>query len=311
MTQALVSIIIPCHNAERYVGESIESALAQTYVHKEVVVVDDGSTDSSLEVIRSFGKQIRCVTGPQKGGGAARNRGLGESRGEYIQFLDADDLLDPRKLELQTEVLRVAGTDLVISFGKMVDFQSGRILRECCRPVSETDDFLVHVLHGNVTTVSPLHRRGLLTQVQGFREDLNGSQEFDLHLRLAAKGARARCVPEILYTQRVRDGSVSSNYVKTVGQQLICVPPVYQYLRASGQLSETRAQAFAELMARSARGCLQRGGVTEGLRFLEEARRMHPDGGLRGAYSSPARLLYHVAGPVFTERLVAWKRRLI
>ena len=93
----LVSIVIPCYNAERYVGEAIESALDQTYPHKEVIVIDDGSTDSSLEVIRSFGNHLRWETAPNRGGSAARNRGLELARGELIQFLDADDLLHARK----------------------------------------------------------------------------------------------------------------------------------------------------------------------------------------------------------------------
>ena len=82
LNDPLVSIIIPCYNAEKYVGEAIESALAQTYPNKEVIVIDDGSTDGSLQVIKSFGHRIRWETGPNRGGSAARNRGIELARGE-------------------------------------------------------------------------------------------------------------------------------------------------------------------------------------------------------------------------------------
>ncbi len=84
----LISILIPCFKAERWIAQAIESALAQTWPEKEVIVVDDGSTDGSLEVIKSFGDRIRWETGPNRGGNAARNRLLELARGEWLQYLD-------------------------------------------------------------------------------------------------------------------------------------------------------------------------------------------------------------------------------
>ncbi|MBK8909688.1 MAG: glycosyltransferase [Rhodospirillales bacterium] len=99
MTEPLVSIIIPCWNAEAFVGEAIDSALAQTYRNAEVIVIDDGSTDGSLEVIKSYGDRIRWETGPNRGAPAARNRGLALAAGAYVLFLDADDLLLPPAIQ--------------------------------------------------------------------------------------------------------------------------------------------------------------------------------------------------------------------
>lgn len=79
-----VSIVIPCYNAEAYIAESIDSALGQTYPNCEVIVIDDGSTDGSLEVIKSFGNRIRWRYGPNEGGCAARNRGVKVSRGGWL-----------------------------------------------------------------------------------------------------------------------------------------------------------------------------------------------------------------------------------
>src|SRR5689334_7017183 len=113
--QPFVSILIPCYNAEKWVGHAIESALAQTWPNKEVIVVDDGSTDGSLEVIKSFEDRIKWETGPNRGGNVARNRVLALSRGEWIQYLDADDYLLPNKIAEQLADLGSKGADVVYS----------------------------------------------------------------------------------------------------------------------------------------------------------------------------------------------------
>ena len=98
----LVSILIPVYNAEAFVAETIQSALSQTWPAKEIIVVDDGSTDESLETLKSFGLAgIKLIEQENRGASAARNRALAEAQGEFIQFLDADDLLAPNKIEVQ------------------------------------------------------------------------------------------------------------------------------------------------------------------------------------------------------------------
>src|SRR5437016_13270877 len=102
MTSALVSILIPCFNAEKYIAEAIESALSQTWERREIIVVDDSSTDESLKIALSFGRQgVKVITQDHLGASAARNRGLREANGDFIQFLDADDLLSIRKVEIR------------------------------------------------------------------------------------------------------------------------------------------------------------------------------------------------------------------
>jgi glycosyltransferase involved in cell wall biosynthesis len=97
----LVSILIPCYNAEAWIARAIESALAQTWANIEVIVVEDGSTDGSVDVFRKFDGRIRWETGPNRGGGAARNRLLELARGEWLQYLDADDYLRSTKVQRQ------------------------------------------------------------------------------------------------------------------------------------------------------------------------------------------------------------------
>jgi len=105
MADASVSAIIPVFNGERYLAEAIESALAQTSPAFEIVVVDDGSTDGSKAVAERFGSTVRLVCGTHAGAGAARNRGVAESTGGLIAFLDADDIWPSDKLERQLAAL--------------------------------------------------------------------------------------------------------------------------------------------------------------------------------------------------------------
>jgi glycosyltransferase involved in cell wall biosynthesis len=102
----LVSIIIPLYNSEKYIADTINSAIQQTWPNKEIIIIDDGSTDNSLATIRQFESDyIKIHTQKNQGASAARNRGLQLAKGKYIQFLDADDLLSANKIEAQIELL--------------------------------------------------------------------------------------------------------------------------------------------------------------------------------------------------------------
>ena len=102
--RAFVSILIPAYNAENWIADTLESAIAQTWPHKEIIVVDDGSTDGTLPIARRFEpKGVRVVTQSNQGAAAARNTASSLSRGDYIQWLDADDLLSPDKITLQMQ----------------------------------------------------------------------------------------------------------------------------------------------------------------------------------------------------------------
>jgi glycosyltransferase involved in cell wall biosynthesis len=101
-----ISVLIPCHNAEAYIAETLESVLAQSWPKLEVIVVDDGSTDGSAACTEAFaGRGVRLIRQDAAGAAAARNRAFSGATGDYIQFLDADDLIDRDKLELQVKRL--------------------------------------------------------------------------------------------------------------------------------------------------------------------------------------------------------------
>jgi glycosyltransferase involved in cell wall biosynthesis len=184
---SLVSIIIPCYNGERYLEESINSALNQTYSRFEVIVIDDGSTDGSLEIIKSFGDKVRWESGPNRGGGGARNRGLELARGEWIKFQDADDVLLPECLAGQmahSEAL----AESELSFGYGVDLASGQ--RVSSEGPAAGEEMVGFCFGHDILTPTVLHRRCALEAIGGFDESLAAGQEWNLHVRLALAGYR-------------------------------------------------------------------------------------------------------------------------
>src|SRR5664279_4077546 len=105
----LVSILIPAYNAEEWIADTIQSALGQTWSEKEIIVVDDGSTDRTLAIARQFSTRgVSIVTQPNEGASAARNQALSLARGDYIQWLDADDFLAPDKVATQLAAISPA-----------------------------------------------------------------------------------------------------------------------------------------------------------------------------------------------------------
>jgi len=122
--QALVSILIPAYNAQRWLAHTIESAIAQTWPHKEIIVVDDGSTDSTFEIARRFeSRLIKVVSQPNAGASAARNTALKLYQGDYVQWLDADDLLDPEKISLQMRAVEEMRNDGTLFSGPWAFFR--------------------------------------------------------------------------------------------------------------------------------------------------------------------------------------------
>ncbi len=308
MPAPVISIIIPCYNGERLVAEAIESALGQTYPQTEVIVIDDGSTDRSLDVIKSFGDRIRHETGPNRGACAARNRGIELAQGEVIQFLDADDVLFPHKIERQLPPLLESRNRLVFCDGYRQG-ESGEKLSAHVRH-QPTSDPVTFMLKDGLPTPGPLHWKKNLVRVGGFREDLPCSQERDLHLRLAAAGIEFVRVPEALYLIRRQQGSISADGMRVVRQHLGIVEPVFNELSQRGEMTPARALQFAGLLAGDARKLWSHGEYDLARRYTAAAHGMHPSGGIDIAYSRPTRLIRRVLGMGLTEKLVSWCRQL-
>lgn len=298
----LVSILIPCYNAERYIGEAIESALAQTYDPIEVIVQDDGSTDGSLDVIRRFadGDNVRWETGPNRGGNAARNRLLKLARGEFVQFLDADDLLMSDKIEMQLEAFDF-GPDAV--FCNYLAFGDRQQVKDPIAVYPEVDsDLITYFISHAVITMLPLHRRKHLLEVGGFDESLPCCQEYELHVRLAMNTwRRVARVPRPLACRREVADSVSSNEARVFSVNAKLLKRWHAELLSDDCLTEARIDALAEGLYRCGRHLARHGLHAEAEEAFEYATQIAPNARMPAKW--PLRLLTRLFGPVRAERM--------
>lgn len=278
--EPLVSIIIPCHNAKAFITAAIESALAQTWPHTEVVVVDDGSQDDTLQVIRSYGDRIRWHAQPNAGGCAARNRGVELATGEYIQFLDADDLLTPEAVASKVARLDPARPRLVPCSTLTVDETRGIPARQV-GPSSwfEKDfDLAKFFSSGSPQTAAPLHRKENLRKVGGFRVGLTCCQEHDLHLRLAVElGLEFEARDPVGVVIRPETGSVS----RTAGVRMsvngaFVILDVLPKMEARGLLTPPVRRAAALSLGVLARRCWAGGAREEAVEAARTATLLDP-----------------------------------
>ena len=181
----LVSILIPVRNAERWVAQAIESALAQTWPFKEVIVVDDGSTDRSLEIIKGFGSAIHCEAGEHRGGNVARNRLLELSRGEWLQYLDADDYLLPDKVARQMSFIE-DHPETDIAYGPVwMEYVDGSDVHRQLLPIPKPHDPWTLLARWYLPqTGAPLWRKQAVLDVGGWKDNQPCCQEHELYLRL-------------------------------------------------------------------------------------------------------------------------------
>jgi len=186
---ALITIAIPCFNNARWLRAALESALAQTWPATEVIVVDDGSTDDSVEVARGFGGPVRVLVNAHRGGNHARNCALQAARGEWVQFLDADDYLEPEKLAQQlAETDGGANADIIYSPTWMEVTRTER--REPSEIDPRLDIFAQWLAWQLPQTGGGLWRKAALNALGGWKEDQPCCQEHELYLRALQAGLR-------------------------------------------------------------------------------------------------------------------------
>ncbi len=207
-----VSTIIPAYNAQKFIAHAVETALNQTGVDHEVIVVDDGSTDSTWQILESFGDRIRKMRQANAGLVRTRNRAAGIAAGEWLAFLDADDVWEPDKLAKQ---LAAADADTAIVYTDRLNF--GDIGRWCQRQsdsvtLYEGDVFERLLLDNFVTVSSVLMRKSWFERLGGFTEELwGGADDWDLWLRCAAEGGKVRLCREPLTRCLCHNGSMQQN----------------------------------------------------------------------------------------------------
>jgi glycosyltransferase involved in cell wall biosynthesis len=216
---ALVSIIIPCHNAAPWLAATLESARAQTWPHTEIILVDDGSTDRSVEIAREFeDDHIRILQQPRRGASAARNAALAVAEGDFVQFLDADDLLASDKIALQVvHALELGGQPAIC--GRWSRFHTA--VEEACFPLEPlcTDaapvDWLITKFEQNrmMHPASWLISRPLIERAGPWNESLslNDDGEYFTRIVLASDGVRF-CSDALSFYRSSLPGSLSRSH---------------------------------------------------------------------------------------------------
>jgi glycosyltransferase involved in cell wall biosynthesis len=206
----LVSIIIITYNDRKYVGQSIESALSQTYPNCEIIVVDDGSTDGTERYIKErYGNKVKFVRKQNGGMGSARYVGLEIASGEYIQHLDSDDFLLPNKIKEQCEYIE-ANPDIAFVYGRTLCFYDDNKDQTWEHPtnaVAKSGNLFDDIIrNGNfINVIQPLFRRAWIDKVGGWDKYAKASDDYDIMVRLAYAGARGHFLdgePVFLYRHR-------------------------------------------------------------------------------------------------------------
>lgn len=205
-----VSVIIPCYNAAPYIGATIESVLAQTLPAAEIVVVDDGSRDDSLAVLAGFGERVRILTRPNGGPAAARNMAIAHASGDFIAFLDSDDLWEPEKLARQmAEFSAHPETGLVFSEAVMFREENGE--RTALQRIGYTGDpTFRQLLFGDyIPNSTVVVRREVIEATGPLNEsrELVGAEDYEYWMRIALRH-RLRGIPASLAWYRIRPGNL-------------------------------------------------------------------------------------------------------
>ncbi len=211
----LVSIVIPARNAAPWVAAAIQSALAQTYANIEVIVVDDASRDETRDVIHSFDGRLEHHFLPERlGAPHARNTGLKMASGEFVQFLDADDILFPRCIECKMKASLENKADVVYSGGFFFNYAVNAATYERQAPVNDEPSHVVaHIIGTTIVTTHLLCRKQPVNAVGDYDESLVMGQEHDLLFRLALHGAKFVHVPEPLSMNRTGHNPSSISHV--------------------------------------------------------------------------------------------------
>jgi glycosyltransferase involved in cell wall biosynthesis len=251
-----VSILIPCYNAEQWIAQAIESALDQTYANKEVIVVDDGSTDRSLPIIQRFDQYIHWETQPNQGGNITRNRLLELSTGEWLQYLDADDYLLPEKVQKQVNFLSLFPDSDVIWSPGLVEYQEENSSYIQPGPIhKETDLWVLLARWFLPQTGRVIWRKKALIDVGNWKVDQPCCQEHELYLRLLIAGKKFRylCESDSVYRLWKKETVSRKEPQKTLQNRLQIEDRIEEYLKAHKQLNRARSDAINQARFECAR----------------------------------------------------------
>ncbi len=205
MEKPLVSFCIPVRNTERWLRQAVDSALGQSWGQQEVIVVDDGSTDGTRAILESYGSRLRWQSTPPRGGNAARNLALSLSRGEWIQFLDADDYLLPDKVESQwRETNGFQNADLILSPEWREMWLDEEVVGRTQQPVPDGHDLFEQWLRWEWPgTQGGLWRRSVLEALGAWNQAIPCCQDYELYARALRQEVEIRWTQQPLSVYRL------------------------------------------------------------------------------------------------------------
>ena len=244
----LVSVVMPMHNASRFVGAAIESVLAQTYQNWELLVVEDCSTDNSVEIAQKYASQnpkiqVLFNDNPIRMPSAPRNMGIRAAKGRFIAFLDSDDLWFPQKLEQQLAFFGDNRTAIVFSNYEKIDEEGNRANRIVTAPSKATYGSLLHGnVIGNLTGIYDTKKTGKVIVKDIHHED------YVMWLHILKEGYIARNTGTTLAAYRVCSESVSSNKLKVASWQWNIYRQVerFSFIRSAYYMVSYAYKAFAK-----------------------------------------------------------------
>jgi glycosyltransferase involved in cell wall biosynthesis len=291
MTVPRVSVIIPTFNYGRYVGTAVESVLAQTHPDVEVVVVDDGSTDSTASVLVPFGPRIRLIRQSQMGVAAARNRGVRESTGDLLAFLDADDYWHVRKLERQVAAHGSSPNAGLVHCGIQLVDEHGRdsgVRQEGISGLDATSLLLMEssVLGGGSGALIP---RPVFEEAGGFDERMSTSADYDLYVRIASRWPVV-LIPDLLVYYRLHGQNMHRNVPAMEHDVMLVLEKAF----ADGGRPQLRRTAYSKLHMVLAGSYFRSGKIGKAAAHAA-----------RSCFIDPRRVAYLVSFP--RRRVRAWR----
>jgi len=264
-TEVAISVVIPCHNAVATVAETIRSALAQE-VDKEVIVVDDGSTDGSAAIVRSFGEDIRALFTPNRGASAARDSGTRMARGQFLQYLDSDDLLAAGTLAARLAALHDSGADVAFTdWQKLVPtaeatYEVGDVVHANAAALACDADVATATSEFWLPPVALLYRKAIVDRIGGWNAGLPVIQDARFLFDAARHGSRFVHVPGVGGYYRVRPDSLSRrDHGRFIADCARNADEIEALWRARAPLSPRRREALAGMWRHVALGCLLHG----------------------------------------------------
>lgn len=271
----LVSVIVPTRNRAAYLSFALDSVLNQTYPNVEIIVIDDGSTDATTDVLDSYGDRITVIRLSGNGVSAARNHGFRRARGEYIQFLDDDDTLDHRKIEIQIRLLErrkdvdvaYCGYDHIDRLGNLID----RI------PAPHSVGVADLVSSNQLRTHMLLIRRSCLDTVGGFDETLQASEDWDLWLRIALAGYTFSGIPLQLCSYRMHADNTLANAAVHDLQSTVVLERAFSNPALPDQLRDRQQEIVANVRQWVSWLYYASGNVEAGKRTLDAAYQLSRD----------------------------------